>query len=248
MLPRERQQNAAGRANSLSWCARALVRMNAKQASKVMIPALAALIAAPCGSSFAQTGRTSPSAEVRCDKDWRKESICLAALGGLVRRSGALLTIRLENGKTTTIGDPDRCKSCVEYRLLGYLPARHAIVLSAQFWEWRNYALLDRRSGNLAHLDGEPHFSPDGKRFVVATRVNEMLPDTNEHLLAVYAASDPPKLEWSYTGEFSVFKFKSWDGNHRINLVVGKWTDADGDPGRNSVLLRTGEGWRLVTR
>jgi hypothetical protein len=107
--------------------------MNTKQAYSVAIAVLTALVVVGCGPSLAQTRTTPQSAEVRCDPDSRKESICLAALGGIVRWSGRLLTIKLENGKTTTIGDAEPCESCVEYELLRYVPTRHAIVLRAIF-------------------------------------------------------------------------------------------------------------------
>jgi hypothetical protein len=37
------------------------------------------------------------------------------------------------------------------------------------------------------------------------------------------------------------------DGNDRIKLTVGKWNDPEDDPGRDAVLVRAGDGWRLVT-
>ncbi len=125
----------------------------------------------------------------------------------------------------------------------GYVPQQHAILLRAQYYEWHKITLLDRRSGRMTDFDDEPHFSPDGKRFVTATTLNEQFPDTQDHLLAIYAGGDPPKLEWAYSGEFNLFAFKEWDGNTRLRLLVGKYPE--GEATRDATLEYSPAGWGL---
>jgi hypothetical protein len=102
--------------------------------------------------------------------------------------------------------------------------------------------LVNRRTGEETTLGGWPKLSPNKTRFVVSASfvAGECGPDYN---LAVFSlASDPPRLEWKFTGE-SVdedYYIDGWDGENRVRLranINGKETATD--------LRLTAQGWQL---
>ena len=106
--------------------------------------------------------------EVQCDV----EAKCLAELHGIARRAGKKLLLKLDSGSTKLFTSTDDCEtvgeSCVDTSLVGYLPLKHLFVVLERRYEGFNSIVVSRRTGDVFRIaDGVPHFSPDGKRFVV---------------------------------------------------------------------------------
>ncbi len=200
------------------------------------------------GVSPATAPNAGAGAEVHCHQN---ESQCLTQLQRLAQRSGDMLTLQLENGKTKTFKSETRgCKEenpnkCARYQLIAYLPSRHAFGVSASYYEETEFILVSSRAGHVTKLDWEPHFSPTGKRFVAVGEANPMRRAPKD--IVIYSAeTDPPRLEWSHDAgnALALYSFAGWDGDDRVRLRVGmrvgneaKELDADA--------VHINGGWRL---
>ena len=177
--------------------------------------------------------------EVRCDV----EAKCLAKLGGIASRSGTNLNLKLDNGTTKSFPSTERCEiageSCTRTSLVDYRPSQHLFVLSAQYYESFGSIMVSRRTGEAFRIeDAEPHFSPDGKRFVVVA-VSEQ---DGINQVAIYSTSAfPPVLEWSHTPQSisTMFGFVGWDGNDHVKLRTLNQNSEAG-------ISHTSTGWRLA--
>jgi hypothetical protein len=176
--------------------------------------------------------------EVHCDV----EAKCLAKLRTIASRSGKNLNLKLDNGSTKSFPSTGRCEiageSCVLTSLVDYRPSQHLFVLSAQYYESTGSIIVNRRTGEVFRIeDAAPHFSPDGKRFVVVA-VSEQ---DGINQVAIYGTSAfPPVLEWSHKPKSfaTTFEFVGWNGNDRVKLrTFDQKSDAD--------ISYTSTGWRL---
>jgi hypothetical protein len=197
---------------------------------------------------FARTVQLPPSRaqQVRCDN----EAKCLADLHDVASRKGDVLILRLDNGVTKTFrSNPKACygdntEKCNVTTLIGYMSPQHMFVLRGSVYELTRYGLVGGRNGQVVGLEGEPHLSPDGKRFVVVAVADEM--NGWERDVAIFSESSfPPRLEWSYKTEappdvYAIYSFVGWDGNDRISLRVtsgGREVETD--------VTLTAEGWKI---
>lgn len=150
------------------------------------------------------------------------EAKCLAELNGIASRADKNLILKLDNGSTKLFTSTDDCEtvgeSCVHTTLVGYLPLQNLFVLSEGRYEGFNSLIVNRHNGELFRItDGVPHFSPNGKRFVVAV-LNEQ---DGLNQVAIYSTNAfPPVREWSHTpNSFAAgFEFVAWNGNDKIEL------------------------------
>jgi hypothetical protein len=178
-----------------------------------------------------------------CDK----EATCLADLHGLASRTGDLLKLKLDDGKTRTFrSNPKACdddaQNCNVTALVGFMPPLHMFVLRSGGYEIVRYLVVSGRDGKSFDLEAEPRLAPDGRHFVVVA-ADEM--NGWERDVAIYStASFPPRLEWSYrtekTDPYSIYSFAGWDGNGRIKLRV-----SGADKETETEVTRTAEGWTL---
>ena len=195
------------------------------------------------GPAVAKPTTTPPPAlveqEVHCDV----EAKCLAKLPGIASRSGKNLNLKLENGSTKSFPSTDRCEiageSCGLTSLVDYRPSQHLFVLSAQYYESTGSIVVSRRTGEVFRIeDAAPHFSPDGKHFVVVA-VSEQ---DGVNQVAIYSTSAfPPVPEWSHMPKSwsTTFEFIRWNGNDRVKLrTFEQKSDAE--------ISRTSTGWKLT--
>lgn len=196
------------------------------------------------GPAEPQPGKMPPSnalveQEVHCDV----EAKCLAKLSGIASRSGKNLSLKLDNGSTKLFRNTDSCEivgaSCEFMSLLDYRPLQHLFVLSAKYYESYGSLIVSGRTGQVFRVDdAEPHFSPDGKRFVVVAADEQ----DGEDLVAIFSTSAfPPVQEWSHRPKSlsTMYKFIGWSGNDRVKLrTYERNSDAD--------VSLTSTGWRLT--
>jgi hypothetical protein len=199
-------------------------------------------VKAPASPPPTQTAPPSPSLgqEVHCDA----EAKCLAKLRGIAGRVGENLSLKLDNGSTKLFTSTDACEtageSCVQTSLVGYMPSQHWFVLSAHYYESYGTILVSRHTGEVFRIeDSVPHFSPDGKRFVVAAFDEQ----DGINQVAIYGTNAfPPVREWSYKPKsfFPGFEFVAWNGDNQIRLreVVTRKSEA--------TISHTSDGWKLT--
>jgi hypothetical protein len=179
---------------------------------------------------------------VSCDK----EAKCLEQLHGLASRNGDVLSLRLENGDTKTYEDDSAAcnhagESCSQTWLIGYLPSHQLFVLCNQGLQVRHCSLISRRDGDAATLEAQPHFSPDGNRFVVVAA-----DDSNgiNDVIIFNSGSFPPLREWIHVPKqpTTTYAFLRWDGNNQVRLreSIGKGDHTD------IALSHTVDGWKLT--
>jgi hypothetical protein len=153
------------------------------------------------------------------------------------------LNLKLDNGTTKSFPSTDRCEiageNCALTSLVDYRPSQRLFVLSGQYYESLGSIMVSRRTGEVFRIeDAAPHFSPDGKRFVVVA-VSEQ---DGINQVAIYSTSTfPPALEWSHTPKSwsTMFGFVSWNGNDQVKLRT-----LNQNSGAN--ISRTSIGWRLA--
>jgi hypothetical protein len=184
-----------------------------------------------------------PTAFVEQGVHCEVEAKCLAKLRGIASRSGKSLSLKLDNRSIKSFLNTDRCEiageSCVQTSLVDYRPSQHLYVLSAQYYESSGSIIVSQHNGEVFRIaDATPHFSPDGKRFVV-TAADEQ---DGINQVAIYSTSAfPPVLEWSHIPKsFStMFGFVGWNGNDQIKLrTVNQNSEAN--------ISRTSSGWKLA--
>lgn len=81
-----------------------------------------------------------------------------------VRRQGHKLFFKCENGKEAVLENRlTDGEDHVEYTYLGQLSDKSYYVISANFYEWYNYFLINEVNGDTTWLRGLPILSPNGK-------------------------------------------------------------------------------------
>lgn len=188
-----------------------------------------------------------PTAPVRCTR----EAACLAQLKGLARRSGDVLTLRLENGRALTLrGNRKACASdgdkCLIHELRAYLPAVHLYVVKWTAYEDTGSEIVSSITGEVLRIDTLPEFSPGGRRFVSVDR-DEMNGET--YLVAIWSVSDgKPQEEFRYAASEANsgegWEFVGWDGEERIRLKVRPHRTSN-DVVHDAEAVRTATGWVL---
>jgi hypothetical protein len=179
---------------------------------------------------------------VFCDK----EAKCLEQLHGLASRNGDVLSLRLEGGETKTYEDDSAAcnhagDSCSQTWLVGYLPAHQLFVLCNQGLQARHCSLISRRDGDAATLEAQPHFSPDGNRFLVIAADDS---NGRNDVIVFNSGSFPPLREWIYVPKQprTTYAFLRWEGNNQVRLreSIDKVDHTD------IALSHTADGWKLT--
>jgi hypothetical protein len=163
------------------------------------------------------------------------------------------LELKLENGQAKTfrnvtegcaVANFDVAK-CIHYRLVGYRAAPRAFVVDRAQFEGGDVVLLGRRTGQEFPLPGVPIASPTGRWLIALTPIDG---ENQDYDIAVWWATDPPKLDWKYTAPadtYEAWRFVRWEGDSRARLRV--WMHADGKNVKafNAELVRGDKGWEL---
>ena len=158
------------------------------------------------------------------------------------------LVLTLESGKTVAFVDSPLCahenweRDCVRYVLQAWLPSRHAFVVSELKDEAGRYWLVDTASGARLAIDGPPHFSPDGARFVTFDNDEE---NDADGIRIWVRKGQGYESEWN---RVQIADFVRWDGNDRILVTLSPPPDNDGKfaKGHAGALVRGASGWTVA--
>jgi hypothetical protein len=190
------------------------------------MPSLAASQVPPA-SDMSPIGKIDPP--IRCQPnqnlaaDQPEEPGCLVQFSDRVTRQGDDLTFKLDNGKTKLItSNPKACDdapvdACVIYQLVGYVRQSRQFVLRVLYYESEFVHLVSQSTGAVTELEGYPHPSPGGRRFVTVAASDAW---DIKSPIAVYANVEPPRLDWRFPEptEYEQYAFDGWDGEDRMKL------------------------------
>jgi hypothetical protein len=163
----------------------------------------------------------------------------LALAGSRARTEKDALVLTLDDGKTVRLRNSCTVteeEACANYKLAAFLPSRGVFVVEKLEDENHEIILIEMGNGKQHTVDGPPHYSPDGKRFVTC-RVDEM--------------NGGGSTIWRVAPGRYV---KEWHDDR--NSICGRWKDNntvevglyDAEPSgkpRQVEALRTGESWQL---
>ena len=193
---------------------------------------------------------TLPADAIRCVE----EADCLWHLKGRVERSGDVLRLKLEDGKTKELASNKKAceehdtSQCLVQRLAAYLPTQQFYIVDVEIYESSRTAVVNARTGEEAILHTAPHFSPDGRWFVAAD-------ESADHDVAIWVTIPHPNLSF---GPYQVFlhdglgiespargwEFLAWEGNNRVRLKVFVFVDGETKQVETDAVL-TDWGWKL---
>jgi hypothetical protein len=145
--------------------------------SALALTLVAALLAS--GGAADEAGQIA-KAEASLTGTTLDEKSVLALIGQRARREGKVLVLILDNGRALHLIDDNNCvpddpehADCPNYTLEAFLPSHGVFVLRAEYAEAYDFVLVETANGMQHKIDGPPHYSPDGKRFLTC-RVDEM--------------------------------------------------------------------------
>jgi hypothetical protein len=151
---------------------------------------------------------------------------------GQVSRSGGELALRLASGRRTFFRNdesqclqgviPARTDGCVEFFFVGERIGRF-YLLRARYAAGSDYRLIDEASGRTTKVADEPHFSPDGARFVVASAAEA----NSASGVEIWSANDgAPVLEWTHVPtQYALYYFVHWEGDKAVAIEVATYVD-----------------------
>jgi hypothetical protein len=163
----------------------------------------------------------------------------LALAGSRARTEKDALVLTLDDGKTVRLRNSCTVteeEACANYKLAAFLPSRGVFVVEKLEDENHEIILIEMANGKQHTVDGPPHYSPDGKRFLTC-RVDEM----NGGGAAIWRVAPGHYVQ-------------EWKDDH--NSVCGRWKDNDsvavgvydaepsGKP-RAMTLSHKGDAWQL---
>ncbi len=188
----------------------------------------------PLASIIAATAMLFAAAIAACAQrpDYTAESAVIAATDGQVQRNGPMLLFHSADGTSQTLIDQETCGAdgesadenrCERHALFAYLPDRHAFIVKTSYLEGASFSWINQRNGQSVRVEGEPHFSPDGHRFVTVEASNE-----RPYVIQVWRLTDAmPILEWeSPPIEFVGYEFTGWNSNDEVELKYTTWNDS----------------------
>jgi hypothetical protein len=177
-----------------------------------------------------------------------REAVCLRELGDRASRSGNVLSLKLDSGKTKVFrNDPEACgkddaNHCANYYLVGFHPSAARYLVYATYYEDFECKLVSVHTGKVTTLRNIPHFAPDGATFFVTG-----FDGSYDNWLNVGSmSSDPPALVWE-TGPLvgEDWGFVRWIDNDRIALRNSVHGGGCPDGNCEAVLKRTNNTWTL---
>ena len=167
------------------------------------------------------------------------EKNVLALARGRARREAKSLVLVLDGGKTLRLSD-GKCapeeQPCPSYSLVAFLPSHGVFVIWKNEYEAYDFILIEIASGRQHTVDGPPHYSPDGTRFVTC-RIDEM----NGGGTTIWrVASGRYVQEWQ---DERMSVCGRWRDNGAFQL--GVYDDVPSGKSRPAMVVRNGTGWQL---
>jgi hypothetical protein len=177
-----------------------------------------------------------------------RELVCLRELSDRAKRSGNVLSLKLDDGKEKIFrSDPDACgkddaNHCARYYLVGFHPSSGRYLVYATYYEEFECKLVSMHTGKATTLRNIPHFAPDGSTFFVTGYDGSY----DNWLNVGSMSSDPPALVWEMgpiVGQD--WSFVRWIDNDRIALSNSVHDASCPDGNCEGVLKRTNNTWSL---
>jgi hypothetical protein len=163
--------------------------------------------------------------------DYAAEAAVIAATKGRVQRNGPTLLFHSADGTSQTLIDQEQCGAdgqpadenhCEHHALFAYLPDRHAFIVKTSAYEGGSFTWINERNGQSVRVEGEPHFSPDGGRFVAVEASNAA-----PYVIQVWRLTDAmPILEWESPPIATVgYEFTGWNSDDEVELKYTIWNE-----------------------
>jgi hypothetical protein len=150
----------------------------------------------------------------------------IAAFKEFVVRNGPTLSlttanepIKLVDGHCLATSEDRNCL----YRYVRYERPHRAHLVHAYFDnEYDSYLWVRNVDGHITFVPDEPHFSPNGRRFVIVRSC-----EAPGSFCGVQAwNSSGPKLVWEHRPtEYAVYSFSGWSDDRRVDLTLTTWID-----------------------
>lgn len=173
----------------------------------------------------------------------------LAESGGRVARAGAMLALKLGNGRTLALTDDLVCGQLVcppqivqAFEYLGASPDGRFHVVADHWYEGGLALLIDAAGGGATVVAGPPRFSPDGKRVAAAALDLESRGPRDLEVWSLAGAT--PTLEFavkSGAGQ-DLYEIVGWDDADHLRLRRGPIDAPQRIP---TMLAHTADGWHL---
>jgi hypothetical protein len=170
-------------------------------------------------------------------EDVKPDPLTLAGPRARVEKDALVLTlddgkaVRLRNNCTVTEEEP-----CANYKLAAFLLSRGVFVVEKLEDESHDIILIEMANGKQHTVDGPPHYSPDGKRFLTC-RVDEM----NGGGSTLWRVAPGRYVQEWKDDRMSVCG--RWKDNDTVGLGVYA-AEPSGKP-RAMALVHTGDSWQL---
>jgi hypothetical protein len=124
--------------------------------------------------------------------DTANEALLLRRDSSLVSRSGDTLFFMTGRGKVTLLNIESEGDNYSNYLYKGYLKDMNQFLVYGAFYEWFNYQLIDRITGDTTALSGEPVLSPDKKRFISGN--SDLMAGFTFNGIELYKSTHKPEL------------------------------------------------------
>lgn len=167
------------------------------------------------------------------------EKTALAVAGPRAARKKGALVLVLDDGKPLTFSDTG-CgheeEGCPAYHLSAFLPSHGVFVVLKVYEDGYGFLLIETANGKRHEVDGPPHYSPDGQRFVTC-RVDEM----NGGGTAIWRVAPGRYVqEWKDERQSECGVWKS-----NGEVAVGIYDDVPSGKPHSVTVVHAGERWQL---
>lgn len=180
--------------------------------------------------------------------DWRDEYYAeeakrLAPYAYQIERDGEYLRLQFSAGRRVVlVSSPDGCEGdgCTSYFFQEYIPKLDSYLVEVDYYEWYDYLLINRRSGEQMQIAAYPNVDPNGQRFIAVFDQ-----PTEGYLIQMWRVTPGgPALEFTYEPPKS-YAFVAWRSPDDVELLAKSFGDSP-EPGTPLHLVRRPEGWRLL--
>jgi hypothetical protein len=181
----------------------------------------------------------------------------IGSLNGRAERQGLVLT--LHTSRTIVVLTDISCDTlpfrpdCVHHKLVAYEPSYHMYLVENGYYEGGDYTWVNDGSGLSVRLKGFPHYSPNGRRFVIVNPAE----DTSFNGIQLWRMQSEgrskgqleffhPELVLEYSPEeYALYDFVAWENDESIQLRVTTWVGQELKSDLPARLFRRNPGWHL---